>query len=288
MVKKDFTSIVIVNYKTKELTCNCVNAVLRHFNPLLFEIIIVDNNSEDGSVDYLHQMFPELEIIANKKNTGFGSANNIGISKANGQYIFLLNSDTIVIKNILPDFISFYNDKNILKPGAIGCLLIAENGSVVHSFGNFPSVLQQPKNSKKNKTTLKNIEDNYYSPVDIVVGADMFIEKKIFNEVGGFDENIFLYEEELELQYRLKKAGFTSFIINEKSILHLEGKSSESWFKRKCSFISLCYVIKKHTPNYIYIGWRLKKIMYAVIFFKNPKTTLTEKLEYLQLSILIK
>lgn len=287
-MKKDFTSVIIVNYKTKEFTRDCVNSVLTHFTPLLYEIIIVDNNSEDGSVAYLQQLFPAIELIANKNNGGFGYANNIGASRASGQYVFLLNSDTIIRKNILPSFIEFYNGKTNLKPGSIGSLLVAEDGSIIHSFGNFPSVLKLPEGSKKNKPSLKAIEENYYAPVDIVVGADMFIEKKVFDEVGGFDENIFLYEEELELQYRLKMAGYSSFVINEKCIIHLEGKSSESWFKRKCSFISLCYLLKKHLPYYVYLGWRLKRIAYALVFFKNPKTSLAEKLNYLKLSILTK
>jgi GT2 family glycosyltransferase len=287
-VIKEFTTVIIVNYKTKEFTRDCVNSVLTHFTPFLYEIIIVDNNSEDGSVEYLQQLFPAIEVIANNKNGGFGYANNIGASRANGQFIFLLNSDTIIRKNILPSFIAFYNYNKNLKPGSIGSLLEAEDGSILHSYGNFPSVLKLPKSSKKNKPNIKKIEENYYAPVDIVVGADMFIEKKVFDEVGGFDENIFLYEEELELQYRLKMAGYSSFVINEKCIIHLEGKSSLSWFKRKCSFISLCYLLKKHLPYYVYLGWRLKRVVYALVFFKNPKTTFTEKLNYLKLSVLTK
>lgn len=289
MQKKGFTSVIIVNYNTKELTLNCVKSIQQHFNPSMYEVIIVDNDSSDGSAVYLRNELPQGIVIENKRNAGFGTANNIAAAKASGEYLLLLNSDTLVKDNVLDKLIGFYNKYAALKPGVVGTPLIDEAGKVIHSFGNFPFPLKLFTGPCKSKAdTLKDAEQNYFTPTKIVVGADMFLKKSVFDEVGGFDENIFLYEEELELQYRLQQKGYTQFVINEKSIIHLEGQSSESWFKRKNSFVSLCYVNKKHLPYWVYILSRIRMVLYALIFFKNPKTTWKEKLDYLKLSILVK
>lgn len=286
MLKKGFTSVIIVNYNTKELTLNCVRSLQQHFNPAMYEVIIVDNASSDGSVAYLRNELPQAIIIASEKNAGFGTANNIAAAKASGEYLFLLNSDTLVKHNVLDKFTDFYTKYASLKPGVVGTPLINEAGTVIHSFGNFPFPLKFFTGTCKSKAdTLKDAEQNYFAPTKIVVGADMFLKKSVFDEVGGFDENIFLYEEELELQYRLQQKGYTQFVINEKSIIHLEGQSSESWFKRRNSFISLCYVNKKHLPYWVYLISRIRMVLYALIFFKNPKTSWKEKLDYLKLSI---
>lgn len=285
-MKKGFTSVIIVNYKTKELTAGCIRSLSAHFDPSLYEVIVVDNASGDDSVVYLRSLFPSVTVIASEKNIGFGSANNLAVKSAKGEYILLLNSDTIVKNNVLQQFTAFYSSQQQLKPGVVGTPLIDEKGNVIHSYGNFPFPLKLLTGTcKDNAATLKEAEGNYYAPTKIVVGADMFMGKAVFDELNGFDENIFLYEEELELQLRLQKAGYTQYIINEKAIVHLEGQSSESWFKRKCSFISLCYVNKKHLPYWLYLVSRVRMVLFALIFFKNPKTTWKEKLDYLKLSI---
>jgi len=281
-LKKGFTSIIIVNYNTRELTRDCINAVVAHFTPLQYEIIVVDNHSADGSVAYLQQLFPFITVIANNKNHGFGTANNIGAASANGEYIFLLNSDTIVINNMLSKFVDFYNKNSHLNPGVLGSLLLSQDSEVVHSYGHFPYPLKQFTKSEEVENELM-IHD--FAPVDIIVGADMFMKQSVFELFGGFDTNIFLYEEELELQYRMQKSGYPSLLLNEKGIIHLEGKSSGSFFKRKCSFISLCYIYKKHLPWYGYLFCRIKMCVYALIFFKNSRTTWQEKVAYLKLSL---
>lgn len=252
-------------------------------------MIVVDNASGDDSVPYLRRLFPGITVIAGEKNIGFGSANNLAAKSAEGEYILLLNSDTVVKSNILRQFTSFYAAHQHLKPGVVGSLLVDEKGNVIHSYGNFPFPLKLLTGTCKHKAaTLKEAEQNYYAPTKIVVGADMFMGKAVFDELNGFDENIFLYEEELELQLRLQKAGYTQYIINERAIVHLEGQSSGNWFKRRASFISLCYVNKKHLPGWLYLVSRARMVLLALIFFKNPATTWKEKVNYLKLSILKK
>lgn len=284
-MKKDITSIIIVNYNTRELTYNCIRSVQKHFTALSYEIIVVDNNSSDGSAVYLQQQFPEITVIANAANLGFGTANNIGVSKASGEFILLLNSDTIIISNVLEKFVAFYNSHRHLKPGVIGSLLLSEDHTVAHSFGNFPYPISHGLQQTKVADQKEEMARNYFAAVGIVVGAGMFMEKAVFDAFGGFDTNIFLYEEELELQYQMRKSGYTSMMLNEKSIIHLEGRSSDSFFKRRCSFLSLRYVYKKHLPFFLYLFWRVKMVLYSVIFFKNPRTSWQEKFAYLRLAL---
>jgi GT2 family glycosyltransferase len=285
-VKKGFVSVIIVNYNTKELTAACVQSLFDCVDAGTFEIIVVDNGSVDGSVPHLKNLFPSIIIIESGNNPGFGTANNAGAKIATGEFLLLLNSDTIVKYNILQKFVAFYETHRHLKPGVIGSLLLAEDGALAHSYGSFPFPFTWLAGKEKDKkVTLKEVEKNYFAPTKIVVGAGMFIEKALFGSLGGFDENIFLYEEELELQWRMQKLGCTQFVINERGIVHLEGKSSENWFKRKCSFLSLCYVYKKHMPYPLYLFSRARMALYAVAFFKNPRTSLKEKVEYLKLSI---
>jgi len=285
----DFTSIIIVNYKTRELTVECVRSLEKYIPQNSYEVIIVDNASNDGSLEHLIHQLPAIQIIESKVNVGFGAANNIGVNTSRGKYIFLLNPDTILMGNVLSLFIRFYKKNDHLKIGALGSLLVSPDFEILHSFGsNFPFGMKRflknylPKNEHR---TLAKIEKDYSAEVDIVVGANMFIEKKLFDEFNGFDTNIFLYEEELELQYRMRKNGYVSIVLNEKMIIHLEGKSSANYFKRKCSFLSLCYVSKKHLPYYFYLMYRFTLVFYAVAFFKNPRTTWHEKLAYLKLTI---
>jgi GT2 family glycosyltransferase len=288
VMNKDFTSVIIVNYNTKELTADCIRSVQKYFTPFAYEIIVVDNASSDGSVPYLEKLFPGVGIIANERNIGFGSANNEGAKKATGEFIFLLNSDTIITENILTAFVDFYNKQRHLKIGVLGSLMISEEHKVIHSLGPLPKILGrfiQNGQRKKNSLLIKEIEENYFAQTDTVVGANMFMEKKVFDLFDGFDENIFLYEEEMELQYRMKKAGYASVVINEKSIIHLEGKSSESYFRRKCSFLSLCYIYGRHLPCHLYLYSRVRMTVYALFFFKNSKTTWKEKINYLSLTI---
>ncbi len=282
------TSVIIVNYQTKELTADCVSSIFRQFTPGSFEVLVVDNNSCDGSVEYLQQRFPNIQVFANTKNVGFGAANNYAAKKAKGDFILLLNSDTIVTNNVLEKYLSFFNNNKDLPISCLGSFMVDQDAAVVHSFGSFPWPLNKMVINKQPPADIMsrvNLKEQYCTAVDIVVGANLFVEKKTYDEYKGFDEQIFLYEEELELQFRMRKNGLVSFMINEQGIIHLEGKSSGSWFKRKCSFISLCYIYKKHLPAWLYYTVRVKSFIYAILFFKNPKTTFAEKINYLKLSV---
>ncbi|MEI6576788.1 MAG: glycosyltransferase family 2 protein [Bacteroidota bacterium] len=281
-----WVSIIIVNFSTKELTARCIQSIIDCSVKFSYEIIVVDNNSSDNSVEFLRKYFSNITIISMAENLGFGSGNNFGVKVAKGRFILLLNSDTIFIADILSSFIAFHLNSNVSNIGVLGSLMISEEFDIVHSFGNFPAILRYGKKfdkQRKESSIIREIESNYYSRVDIVSGANMFMERELFISLNGFDSNIFLYEEELDLQYRMNLNNLYSFIINERGIIHLEGKSSSNYFKRKHSFISLAYVVRKHMPFIIYMIHRIQWAIYAMIFFKNIKIGFNEKLKYLKL-----
>ena len=277
-------SIIIVNYNTKELTKNCIDSFFKHILTTVIEIIVVDNHSNDDSVNYLRHHFSNVIIIPNNQNLGFGYANNVGVQKASGKYILLLNSDIILINDIISSFVNAFERNKHLKIGVLGSLLLSDKLEIIHSFGGFPYFLRKYLPGGEHKKLTRNADDGLFGEVDVVVGADMFMERATYLRFNGFDENIFIYEEEMELQYRMRKEGLVSLITNDKGIIHLKGMSSSNFFQRKCSLISLCYIMKKHLPFSLYIFYRIKCIVYALIFFKNPRIPLHEKLSYLKLS----
>lgn len=230
-------SIIIVNYNTKKITCACLDSVIKYTQNIDSEIIVVDNNSQDDSFNFLSAHFPNVKFIPLKENIGFGPANNVASKLAKGEYLFFLNSDTILIEdsvNILYN-ISLKNNINIL-----GCNLLNKELKNDFSYGNFPSIKQELF-----ELGLKRLFPDYFNnrlspsvkttrcksdifPVDYVVGADLFIKRDLFLQSGGFDEDFFLYYEETELCFRLRRQGNQSFCTTLTSIIHLCGESSKS------------------------------------------------------------
>ena len=226
-------SIILVSYNTSELTRNCIKSIYEKTTGVNFDIWVVDNNSADNSCEMIKSEFSNVYLIENKQNLGFGGANNIAISRAQGKYIFLLNTDTLLINNavkILFDFME--SNPNI---GACGGNLFNADGSHAMSHFYFQTLKSKlvktfklgrffPCEQKKIKGI--NIADSVQE-VEMISGADLFIRKDVLDTVGAFDEDFFLYYEDSELQYRVKKAGWSIFINPEAEIYHLEGKSTK-------------------------------------------------------------
>jgi GT2 family glycosyltransferase len=251
-------SVVIVNYNTFQLTSNCINSILNTTLDVSYEIILVDNNSSDGSVEKLKIEFPEIKIISNSENIGFGRANNIGVSKANGKFVFLLNSDTILHNNALKIFLDFFKENSNSKIGVVGSLLLNEDGSVGKSSSNLPTVFSVLLGSCKgllyrfflsrNSGFKQNVEFDRNNCIQVgqILGADMFMLRTTYDEVNGFDPRFFMYFEETDMQKRLSKIGFSNFLIKGPKITHLEGRSSGSIRKYKMYYRSMWLYFKKH------------------------------------------
>jgi len=218
-MKKALISIVILNWNGKKVTENCLNSLIPQLNSN-FEVLVVDNDSKDESVNYLKKRFPKIKIIKNKKNLGYAGGNNRGVKKAKGDYILILNNDVILDKEFLEELWKnkdktdilgvknyFYDKKNVLW--AIG--------SKVNKFTMKASLIG---NKEKDIGQYDKKEINY------TVGSAMLINKKVIDKIGFLDENYFMYFEETEWQTRAKNAGFKISWIPSAKLWHKVGFST--------------------------------------------------------------
>lgn len=225
-------SIILVSFNTKELTRDCLKSVFEKTMGIEFEVFVVDNASTDGSVEMIEQEFPQVKVIKNPKNKGFGAANNIAIRQSNAKYVFLLNTDTILLNNAVKIFFDFMEKPENDQVGCCGGNLYRKDLSYQHSYGNISSLenifigeLHLYKVFKKYCEDKFIHEDKFATDtvkvVEYVTGADMFLRKSVLNKVGLFDERFFMYCEDSELCYRIKKYGYKSVIVPESKIIHL-------------------------------------------------------------------
>lgn len=237
-------SFIIVNFNTCSLLKDCISSIYKHTLDINFEIIVSDNDSKDDSIKMLKENFPNVIILENKANLGFGKANNKALDIAKGKYIFYLNSDTILLNNAVKIFYDYWESSPIKdKIGALGSNLLDKDQKVIHSYGSFLNVNNELSSTFKvwlnvnrfylkeklfNKPIPKVIESTeqfYTGNVDYITGADLFIKN---NNNARFDENIFLYLEENDLQYKLKEQDLQRIIIDGPKIIHLCGASSST------------------------------------------------------------
>ena len=231
-------SVIIVNYNTLELTKNTIDSVIEKTKNLNYEIILVDNSSTDGSVEFFEREYKDKIIfIKNNENLGFGRANNKGIEIAKGKYVFLLNSDTLLINNAIKILFDFMEknencgvcggnlfDINLRPTNSFNMKMLSYKDEYINSIVNLFLKIFKLKKKSFNYTQIP-------LKVEIIIGADMFIRKNIFSKIGKFDEDFFMYHEESELCFRILKNGYKIYSIPQAEIIHLEGRSSQ--FKEK-------------------------------------------------------
>ena len=231
-------SIIIVNYNTKDFLYNCIKSIYEHTAEINFEIIVSDNGSNDGSLQMLKQDFPNVSVVANGKNLGFGTANNKALDVATGKYIFYLNSDTILLNNAVKMMFDYFESNVNGLLGAVGGLLLDSQHRFIHSGGSFPlykaTILDLIKLNIGNIyltlgtiLNLNNMHKNHftsenYGPIDFITGADLFVKN---NSFARYDEDFFLYYEDTYLQYKMAQAGLERHIIQGPQIIHLCGGS---------------------------------------------------------------
>jgi GT2 family glycosyltransferase len=233
-------SIVIVSYNTRRLTADCIHSIYEKTKDVLFEIILIDNASSDGSAQMVRTDFPDVILIESGLNLGFGRANNLGAERASGKYLFFLNSDTILLNNAVKMFYDWCEKNQDAGIGAVGCPLLDRTGSIGSSYHDFPVFsmeirLLAEQFLKRSSLIRKLVSKKPVKPecsihperqkVDYIVGADMFIPRSVSDEVGLFDTIFFMYYEETDLQLRMGERGFHRFIIGGPLIVHLEGGS---------------------------------------------------------------
>lgn len=224
-------SIIIVSYNTQQLTLQTLASVFEKTADIDFEVIVVDNASTDGTVAAIESQFPLVKLIKSDENLGFGRANNKGVSIAKGRNILFLNPDTLLVNNavkILSDYLDQHD-----KVGVCGGNLYDADMSPASSYHYVFSPLLWDINSILSGKLFrllygKNYHFNHTDQprkVAHIVGANMMMKKSIFDTLGGFDKDFFMYREETELNYRVYKMGYTTMSVPEAKIIHLEGKS---------------------------------------------------------------
>jgi GT2 family glycosyltransferase len=225
-------SVIIVNWNTMDLLCQCIDSLPQALKKIDTEVFVVDNASTDGSVAAVRGKFPGVKLIENQVNLGFARANNQAISLSSGEYALLLNPDTQVKNEAITQMLSFVN--NHPEAGLVGAQLLNSDGSKQNSIANFPSLATE----LLNKSLLRWLfpqkfpgkERVYPVPVEVdsVIGACMLVRRKAVEQVGLLDEEFFLFLEETDWCYRMKKAGWKIYHIPQAEILHFQGKSAEA------------------------------------------------------------
>lgn len=266
-------SIIIVNYNTRELTSNCINSIIRETKDLSYEIIVIDNASNDDSQEYFKNNH-QIKFVELPENIGFGRANNVGITHSKGEFLFFLNSDTILLNNAIKIFHDFISQNIGKKIGCIGAMLTDEE-SVVNGYGGrFPNLMLHLKSYVSVFFSKRGSDfkiEGISSDVDYVLGADMFIPREVINDIGGFDAQFFMYFEESDLQLRMAKKGYSRKIIVGPKIVHLEGKSSFNSIKKLMMVKSSAFkYYKKNRPFIEYVSFRLFSLLDSCrLFFKK-------------------
>jgi GT2 family glycosyltransferase len=277
-------SIILVNYNTKEITTDCIRSIFQNTKGIKFEIIVVDNNSSDGSVEYLKREFNgKIKLIKSDVNLGFGGGANIGIKESTGKYVLLLNTDTVILDNTIKNMFDFMEGEENKDVAVIGVVLIDENGNALQSYGEFlpfkvginEFIFKAFLPKKLNRAILKNekveefktglFQNKRFVEVDYIIGADMFIRKDVIDEVGVFDERFFMYFEEADLQLRMKKRGYKIGLIKDGTIIHLESKSFKvSNNKRTMKMVSFLRYLRKNFLI-VYTFYKPFSLVYALM-----------------------
>ena len=225
-------SIVIVSWNTREILLNCIASIYKNTSNVTFEIIVVDNASDDGSVEAFRERYPDVRVIANDKNLGFAAANNRGIRVARGTYLLLLNPDTLVLSGVISNCFGYARAHPDVA--AIGCQVLESETRIQRTGFSFPtpwnlflveSGLSRlfPKSKIFGKPELGWWDRTTERDVDVVSGMFMFIPMQAIKRVGSMDEDYFVYAEEADLCFRLRKAGWRCVFAPIGQIIHLEG-----------------------------------------------------------------
>ncbi len=251
-------SIIIVNYNVKFFLEQCLYSIKKSTQCIESEIIVVDNNSADDSICYLQQIFQDVLFIKNERNEGFAKACNKGLQHANGKYILFLNPDTLVAEDTIKKTLRFFDQHE--DAGAAGVRMIDGSGNFLkESKRSFPSPFTSlyklfglarlfPHSKFFNRYHLGHLNENENHEADVLAGAFMMIRKDVLDKVGPFDENFFMYGEDIDLSYRIQQAGLKNYYVAETAIIHFKGESTQ---KGSFNYVRMFYnamriFVRKH------------------------------------------
>ena len=259
-------SVIIVNYNVEHFLEQCIDSALVASQNVSTEIIVVDNNSVDGSLKMMAEKFPEITLIANKDNRGFSKANNQGIKISKGEYVLLLNPDTIVEANTFEKTVAFMDSHP--EAGGLGVKMLDGKGRFLPEskrglptpqaafFKMFGFSKIFPRSKKFAAYHQGHLSNDETHEVEILAGAFMLMRKTTLDKVGLLDEDFFMYGEDIDLSYRIILGDFKNYYFPETRIIHYKGEST-----------------KKNTVNYVYVFYNA-----MVIFAKKHYSTENAKL----------
>ena len=270
-------SIIIVNYNVKEFLQNLLTSLFKAVQHLSTEIIVVDNGSDDGSVELLREKFPQVTLIANKENLGFSKANNLGLKIAKGKFLLLLNPDTIVQEDTFEKLIKFFNQNQ--DAGIAGCKILNPDGTLqLACRRSFPgpwtsfckvsglsALLPSSKLFARYNLTFKDENRSY--EVDAVSGSFMMLRREVYEKIGGLDEQFFMYGEDLDWCYRVQKAGWKVYYVHDTTIIHYKGESTKrsNLDETKIFYNAMHLFVKKHFAS----SFLVEIILRAAIIFRE-------------------
>ncbi|MEC4049428.1 glycosyltransferase family 2 protein [Flavobacterium sp. SUN046] len=229
-------SVIILNYNVRFFLEQCILSVQKALQGIDGEIIVIDNHSSDDSCAMMKKLFPSVTLIENKENLGFPKGNNIGVAQAKGEYVCILNPDTVVAEDTFTKILAFAKSKTNL--GIVGCKLIDGTGAFLPEskrgvptpwvaftkiFGLYKIF---PNNSLFNRYYAQHLTPNQTGKVDILVGAFMVLKRELYNEIGGFDENCFMYSDDIDLSYMALQRGKENYYFHETTVIHYKGEST--------------------------------------------------------------
>ncbi len=257
-------SIIIINYNSTDYLIKCVESIYRFTKEISFEVIIIDNGSNEFDEKKFLSDYQDIRLIKNKNNVGFAKANNKGIDFATGKYILFLNNDTLLTENTIKKVFDYAEKFNL--DVFIGCQLLNADYSKQESIVEFPNVWNGftenfflykifPKSKTFNKYYQNEINYSHPIEVDVIKGAFMFCSSDGIKKLNGFDERFFFYSEETDLCYRFKQNGGKVIFLPNEKIIHYGGVSTDSnlWFKFKNQTMGKIQFYQKHFKGFRFI-----------------------------------
>jgi GT2 family glycosyltransferase len=278
-------SVIIVNYNVKHFLEQCLAAVRLAAKGLELEVLVVDNNSSDGSVAYLQPLYPEVRFIALDHNPGFAKANNLAFQQCSGRYVLFLNPDTIIAEDTLSKTLMFMEAHP--DAGALGIRMIDGSGRFLpESKRGFPSPFTSfckqlglhklfPHSKIFARYYLGHLPNHETNEVEVLAGAFMLLRKDVLDSVGSFDEQFFMYGEDIDLSYRITLAGWKNYFFADSTIIHFKGESTA---KQSLQYVKVFYqamllFVKKHFHGRGALLYRL--LLYAGIALRGMLGAIT-------------
>ena len=254
-------SVVIVNYNVKHFLEQCLNSLEQAAAGIDHEVIVVDNASTDGSTEYITARFPKIKWMACRENNGFSKGNNIAIAQAKGEYILLLNPDTIVTKEAIEGCVEFMDAH--ADAGACGVYMLRTDGTFApESRRGLPTPFVAfckmsglsklfPKSRKFGRYYMQYLDNEESNPIEIISGAYMMLRHSTIEKTGVLDEDFFMYGEDIDLSYRIIKGGYNNYYLPLR-ILHYKGESTnKSTYRYVHTFYrAMQLFFKKHYSHY--------------------------------------